>query len=75
MQFWAKKKSKLREKWGKSFEIFRDKIQLGYGGLLSKSGDGSWLVVRAKFLLPGGPCPPKKKNPVHVQKNVVTMAM
>ena len=39
MQFWAKKKSELlREKWGKIFEIFWDKTQLGGTGSGPKAG-------------------------------------
>ena len=36
MQFWAKKYSKLREKWGKISEIFREKTQLGGHALVKK---------------------------------------
>ena len=53
MQFWAKKWSKLREKWGNFFEIFRDKTQYGGTGSGQESGDGGRLGRQAKFSPPG----------------------
>ena len=65
MLFWAKEVDKIERKWGKIFEIFRDKTQLGGQALVKKQ---EWWSVgggRVKFLLPRGnhPSPPMKKNP------------
>ena len=54
MQFWAKKLSNLKEKWGKIFEIFGDKTRLGGTGSGQKAGTVvSWGM--GKIFTSGGP--------------------